>query len=102
MKQDFIARNPGTTDTAANAMINEGGAIQQPSRTDAETALTFLNQPQGRWESLWREADSPTTVFWTAFATGLPFPFWRSGKPPGDDHSVLKNRALNAHDSILL
>jgi hypothetical protein len=71
MKQDFITGNPGTTDTGANAMINEGGAIQQPSRTDSEAALTFLNQPQGRWESLWREAHSPTTVFWTAFATGL-------------------------------
>lgn len=56
---------------AANAMINEGGAIRQPSGKDSETALTLLNQPHGGWESLRRKMQNPTTVFWTAFATGI-------------------------------
>ena len=55
-----------TTEMAADAMINEGGAIAQPSRAESEAELHHL-----RHSSSWPGAFTPAMAFWTGFATGL-------------------------------
>lgn len=68
MRINHPIRYRRTTEMAADAMINEGGAIHQPSRAESEAGLAHLRQPRlGHWQ----EMLTPTTAFWTGFATGL-------------------------------
>ncbi|MDB6006795.1 MAG: hypothetical protein JWR15_3782 [Prosthecobacter sp.] len=53
-------------------MVNEGGAIRQPSRRDAEEVFARLNKPCSCRSSMWREMlQHPANVFLAGFATGF-------------------------------
>ncbi len=72
MRSDFITNYRRSTDLEAEAMINEGGAIRQPTMRDAEKAFARLNKPCSCRPSLWREMlHRPMNMFWAGFATGL-------------------------------
>lgn len=65
---------------AAEAMINEGGAIHQPSRAAADEELQQLRRPHlaVRWGKMLR----PNSAFWAGFFAGLAVSLldrhWRS------------------------
>ncbi len=68
----FTTNDRRATDSAADDMINEGGAIRQPSRRETEAVFSRLHSPCGRHAHAWHEwLHHPTTLFWTGFATGL-------------------------------
>jgi hypothetical protein len=72
MRRDLMPNYRRTTELEADAMINEGGAIRQPSLEEAEAAFAHVNPPCGGRSNQWREwLDNPTAMFWTGFATGL-------------------------------
>lgn len=72
MKLDSTICHRRTTELEADAMVNEGGAIRQPSMAASEEAYTHLIEHTARNESSWRAVfHNPTTLFWTGFATGL-------------------------------
>ncbi|WP_395740934.1 hypothetical protein [Prosthecobacter sp.] len=59
-----------STEMEAEAMINEGGAIRQPSMREADRALAHLRAPGVR--PFWvKYLPSPVTVFFASFATSL-------------------------------
>lgn len=71
MRTDFPSYRR-TTELEADAMINEGGAIRQPSMRDAEAAFARLNTPCSCLPRGWRPfLHNRTNLFWAGFATGL-------------------------------
>jgi hypothetical protein len=72
MKLDSTIRYRRTTELEADAMVNEGGALRQPSMRASMEALSHLNFPSGRRESSWKSLlHDPTAMFWAGFATGV-------------------------------
>lgn len=72
MRSDSTKNYHRRTDLEADAMINEGGAVQQPSMKEAEAAFARLNKPCSCRAGLWREMLSkPMNMFWAGFAAGL-------------------------------
>ncbi|MBE2287040.1 MAG: hypothetical protein IAE77_26525 [Prosthecobacter sp.] len=59
-----------TTELEAEAMVNEGGAIRQPTVLHPEEPPTSGRHATSAWRGLLHD---PTTMFWTGFATGLAF-----------------------------
>lgn len=60
-----------STELEAEAMINEGGAIRQPTVLHPEEPPAAGGR---RTASVWRGfLHDPSAVFWTGFATGLAF-----------------------------
>lgn len=63
-----------TTEMEAEAMVNEGGAIRQPTVLHPEEPHTRHGRDGGTAATAWRGfLHDPTAVFWTGFATGLAF-----------------------------
>lgn len=74
MRSHFVPNYLLTTEMEAEAMISEGGAIQQPSMQDARATYARLDRSLGRWAALCHEwMHNPAAMFWTGFATGLAF-----------------------------
>lgn len=72
MLPDFTSDYRRSTDAAAENMINEGGAIRQPSMREDRAAYSRLHSPCSCHAYSWREwLHNPTAMFWTGFATGL-------------------------------
>lgn len=61
-----------TLEMPDDAMINEGGAIRQPTMHDTEVAYEHLRDSRHCHVPAWRDClQSPTAMFWTSFATGV-------------------------------
>ncbi|WP_395746976.1 hypothetical protein [Prosthecobacter sp.] len=72
MSPNFTTDYRRTTASAAEDMINEGGAIRQPSMREAKAVFSRLHGPCSCHAHAWRDwLHNPTTMFWTGFATGL-------------------------------
>jgi hypothetical protein len=72
MRPNFVPNYLQTTEMAADAMISEGGAIQQPSMQDARAIRARLDKSCVHHSAFWHEwVQNPTAMFWTGFATGL-------------------------------
>jgi len=72
MRIHLVPNYRRTTELASDAMINEGGAIGQPSMREAEAVYARLHKPRSYLGPRWREMlNNPTAMFWTGFATGL-------------------------------
>ena len=68
-----------STDMAAEAMINEGGALRQPTLDQSEHELRHLRIPYRnlRWENIM----TPKTAFWTGVALGVILVLAKRGTP---------------------
>lgn len=72
-----------TTEMASEAMISEGGALQQPSMREARATYARLHKPFDRWSALWHGwLHSPMAMFWTGFAAGLVLSQMDKADPP--------------------
>lgn len=72
MIPDFTSNYRRTTESAADDMINEGGAIRQPTMREAAAAFSRLHSPCSCHAHAWCGwLHNPTAMFWTGFATGL-------------------------------
>ncbi|MGV3663190.1 MAG: hypothetical protein ACO1TE_23665 [Prosthecobacter sp.] len=58
-----------STEMAAEDMISEGAPLRQPSKADSEAALARARRHG--FTRGWQHMITPTTAFWTGFATGL-------------------------------
>lgn len=54
---------------AAEDMISEGVPLSQPSKAESQAALA--RSARHAWSRQFHDMITPTTAFWTGFATGL-------------------------------
>ena len=83
MRSHFAPNYLQTTEMAADSMISEGGAIQQPTMKDAAAMYARLDKLRCHPSALWREwTQNPTAMFWTGFATGVAISLLNKAKHP--------------------
>lgn len=54
---------------AAEDMISEGAPLRQPTKAESQAALARASRHV--WSRQLHDMVTPTTAFWTGFATGL-------------------------------
>ncbi len=82
MRTTFVPNYLQTTELAADAMISEGGAIQQPRMQDAAAMCARLDKLRCHPSAFWREwTTNPMAMFWTGLATGLAISLLKKPNP---------------------
>ena len=86
MRPTFVPNYLQTTELAADAMISEGGAIQQTTMHDAAAMCARLDKLRCNPSAFWREwTANPMAMFWTGLATGLAISLLKKPSSP-DTH----------------